>query len=438
MPQYYSISHAGIPGMKWHRRRWRNYDGSLTEAGKIRYGVGGDKAVKKAEKEKRRRDKILSDPKKLQRHANEFSTEELQKAKTRFDAINELKNQYRLEKLADAKNKTDIANAKANTEKQKADAKAAKQRAKFDKIRFENEEARKKEDQERKVEREKKEAKATTWKQRVTKLSSVLALATSGKQIFDELGVTDPKDGKTLFGSLGKAMGWDKKVVGEVLGGSEQKDTSSSKSEKSEKAESQKAESKPNSEPSSQNESKSSSNGFAGWEYDNKYKDTTKKNLRSMERDEKKAYKEYVKNYNAEMKKSQKQADAMVKEREDAIKSAFDPKKSAKSEKYDYDYRMTKALDSSHNAVVRTSDSIASSLSEQISSFIDTTAANRAAARYKRYERAQKGGNARWRGIATKPGLQRSTHDLSNNEYYNQMSTLLKTNLGDVLNKYKG
>lgn len=435
MPEYYTLSHAGIPGMKWHRRRWRNYDGSLTEAGKIRYGVGGDKAVKKAEKEKRRRDKILSDPKKLQRHANEFTTEELQKAKTRFDAINELKNQYRLEKLAAAKNKTDIANAKANTEKQKAEAKAAKQRAKFDKIRFENEEARKKEDQERKVERENKEAKATAWKQRMLKLSNILTISKNGKEIFDELGVTDPKDGKTLFGSLGKAMGWDKKVVGEVLGGSEQKDSSSSKSDKSDSA--PKEESKPNSEPASQNGSKTSSDGFAGWEYDTKYKDTTKKNLRSMERDEKKAYKEYVKNYNAELKRNQKQADAMVKEQEDAIKSAFDPNKSAKSEKYDYDYRMSQALDSSKNAV-KTSESIASSLSERISSFVDTTSANRAAARYKRYERAQKGGNARWRGIATKPGLQRSTHDLSYNDYYNQMSNLLKTNLGDVLHKYKG
>ena len=41
------LNHAGIKGMKWGRRRFQNEDGSLTEAGRKRYGVGdggdGDK-----------------------------------------------------------------------------------------------------------------------------------------------------------------------------------------------------------------------------------------------------------------------------------------------------------------------------------------------------------------------------------------------------------
>lgn len=32
------LNHYGIPGMKWGRRRWRNADGTLTDAGIARYG----------------------------------------------------------------------------------------------------------------------------------------------------------------------------------------------------------------------------------------------------------------------------------------------------------------------------------------------------------------------------------------------------------------
>lgn len=33
----YEIEHSGIIGMRWGRRRYRNYDGTLTPEGKIRY-----------------------------------------------------------------------------------------------------------------------------------------------------------------------------------------------------------------------------------------------------------------------------------------------------------------------------------------------------------------------------------------------------------------
>lgn len=53
----YSISHHGIKGQKWYRRRFQNEDNTLTPAGKERYGTGtsldtGSKLSKLSEKGK--------------------------------------------------------------------------------------------------------------------------------------------------------------------------------------------------------------------------------------------------------------------------------------------------------------------------------------------------------------------------------------------------
>ena len=37
------IEHHGIEGQKWGVRRWQNKDGTLTEAGRIHYGMQGSK-----------------------------------------------------------------------------------------------------------------------------------------------------------------------------------------------------------------------------------------------------------------------------------------------------------------------------------------------------------------------------------------------------------
>jgi len=45
--QMHALYHAGIKGMKWGIRRFQNEDGTLTEEGKIRYGVGKDGKMSK-------------------------------------------------------------------------------------------------------------------------------------------------------------------------------------------------------------------------------------------------------------------------------------------------------------------------------------------------------------------------------------------------------
>lgn len=37
-----NLCHSGIKGQKWGIRRYQNYDGTLTEEGKVRYGVDKD------------------------------------------------------------------------------------------------------------------------------------------------------------------------------------------------------------------------------------------------------------------------------------------------------------------------------------------------------------------------------------------------------------
>lgn len=43
----YELRHAGIKGMRWGVRRYQNPDGTLTEAGKKRYGSCGNTKTKK-------------------------------------------------------------------------------------------------------------------------------------------------------------------------------------------------------------------------------------------------------------------------------------------------------------------------------------------------------------------------------------------------------
>lgn len=54
MSEYYVLRHHGIKGMHWGIRRYQNPDGSLTEAGKLRYKVGNDGSLQKLTRAERK------------------------------------------------------------------------------------------------------------------------------------------------------------------------------------------------------------------------------------------------------------------------------------------------------------------------------------------------------------------------------------------------
>lgn len=89
------LEHYGIRGMKWGIRRYQNKDGSLTPAGRQRYGVE-NKSSEASEVETLRRTKTMS----------EMSNTELQKVVKRMN----LEQQYRdltSKELASNKSKLD-------------------------------------------------------------------------------------------------------------------------------------------------------------------------------------------------------------------------------------------------------------------------------------------------------------------------------------------
>jgi hypothetical protein len=144
------ISHHGIKGQKWYRRRFQNDDGSLTPAGRERYGIGparkfktkeerkaaraerkAAKAEAKAKKQTEQAEKDAAkkeadkqdaitkgDAARVMKYANEMSTQELNDALQRVNYMARLKDlgaspkkESVLKKIANLNN--DIANAGA-------------------------------------------------------------------------------------------------------------------------------------------------------------------------------------------------------------------------------------------------------------------------------------------------------------------------------------
>lgn len=230
VPQLYKerekeLAHSGILGMKWGKRRFQNPDGSLTAEGRIRYLKGGDKAIRKAEKQRERRQAILSDRKKLYKHRGEFSKAEIDKAMEKFAAEDQLKGQMNAEKAAKQQAKMDAQKARAALVQSKADYKKMKMQLKLNK----QAEDLKRKTQQMQAEEQKKQAKLKTesdklaleskqetadisakaekWKQRANKARSVYDFAKVGQEILSDMGITSKNGNESLFGALAESIG---------------------------------------------------------------------------------------------------------------------------------------------------------------------------------------------------------------------------------------
>lgn len=78
------LYHHGILGMKWGVRRYQNKDGTLTAAGKKRYG--DDKSEKETDEQKRERLLKSTNPQELYKNRNLLTTEEINERLKRIDA----------------------------------------------------------------------------------------------------------------------------------------------------------------------------------------------------------------------------------------------------------------------------------------------------------------------------------------------------------------
>lgn len=84
------LTHHGILGMKWGRRRYQNKDGSLTEAGKKRYGGDEDQPKESYEEGKARAVKSGS-AKEVLRYKGDLTQQEMQFAISRIKWEKEMK-----------------------------------------------------------------------------------------------------------------------------------------------------------------------------------------------------------------------------------------------------------------------------------------------------------------------------------------------------------
>lgn len=200
-----ALAHSGILGMKWGLRRFQNPDGSLTEAGRIRYAksLSGGKTIAKKEKERAKKAKWASDPKSLYKHRKEFTKEEIAKAMDAFETRNALKRQTEAYKEERQKAKMDYKQSKIDYQKLKAQEKQAKEQAKQAKLQTEQ----RKLEQEQREEIAKAQGKADKWKKRTDKLKSVWDYSQAGQKILADMGITRNDVGESLFGSLAASLG---------------------------------------------------------------------------------------------------------------------------------------------------------------------------------------------------------------------------------------
>lgn len=232
MPEFV-LSHSGVKGMHWGVRRFRNYDGSLTAAGKKRYDYDeeGERSIRRAMKDQQKRERALSKLSTVNKRYPDYTEKELDTAvkkrayRDTINAMARLESQRKLEarnerQSAKMQAKLEKAQYKAKIADEKANLKKAKMKNEQDKIRFENEEKRKQAKSDQELQASIEAAKADRWKHRVTKVTSILSIAKMGKTITDQLGLTDPKDGSSWFSVIGKSMGWDNTKASDVTSSS--------------------------------------------------------------------------------------------------------------------------------------------------------------------------------------------------------------------------
>lgn len=84
------IEHSGIKGMKWYEHKFGRWQKHAQYAG----GQDDPDAKKYSDREAARKEKILSNPRKLRKYYKEFSDEEINRAIKNFET------EYKLKKIA--------------------------------------------------------------------------------------------------------------------------------------------------------------------------------------------------------------------------------------------------------------------------------------------------------------------------------------------------
>lgn len=108
MEQNY-IAHHGTKGMRWGIRRFQNKDGSLTKAGRKRYGVDGDEETK-AQYEARKKAALSSgSAKEVLKFKGDLTNSELQTVVTRLNYEKQL-SQIRDDEIGPVKSRIDSFN----------------------------------------------------------------------------------------------------------------------------------------------------------------------------------------------------------------------------------------------------------------------------------------------------------------------------------------
>lgn len=157
------VKHSGVKDMKWGHRRYQNTDGSLTELGRIHYGVGTRRQRAKAERqyirEKESEDKeYVKRLKKINKYNEDQKKAEEKQAKE--DERLKEKREAKVEKEITAeKKKSGKEETKALAEKLKAEAKANKNKKPEEKKGDESEEKDSGEEKKAKGEKQQEKSK---------------------------------------------------------------------------------------------------------------------------------------------------------------------------------------------------------------------------------------------------------------------------------------